>query len=438
LIFFITITNYFVGLGISRLKDKGKREFLFYTGIVINLGVLGFFKYYNFFQENFVAAFSFVGVDVASGSVSVILPVGISFYTFKALSYLIDVYKKQIEPAVDFVAYCGFISFFPTLVAGPIDRATTLLHQFYKERSFDYDKAIDGLRQILWGLFKKIVIADNCAQYANIIFNNSADLSGSALVLGVLFFAFQIYGDFSGYSDIAIGTARLFGFNLMRNFAFPYFSRDIADFWRRWHISLSTWLRDYVFFPLRRKLLRQKKLPAWAIQSLPPFVTMLVSGIWHGTNWTFIVWGALHGWYLILETNIKPPVDIFFEKAHSQLVSGVYYVLQICLTFLLVCFGWIFFRADSISHALRIIAEIFSVSLFSFPQFEGWVNSLGIIILILIFIILEWHGHENQYAIERLGSAWPRPVRWALYSSIIFSIGMFMQTTETPFIYLRF
>jgi len=437
-ILFITIVDYFVGLGLSREKNETKRRFLFYTGILVNLGFLGFFKYYNFFLDNFVTAFSFLGIEIKAQSLDIILPVGISFYTFKVLSYIIDVYKKQLEPATDFVAYSAFVAFFPQLVAGPIDRGTTLLPQFHKERVFDYNKAVDGLRQILWGLFKKMVIADNCAEFANLIFNNSTEYPGSILLLGVFFFAFQIYGDFSGYSDIAIGISRLFGFDLMKNFAFPYFSRDIGEFWRRWHISLSNWLRDYVFFPLRRKLLRQKSLPGWAVQFLPPLVTMLVSGIWHGANWTFVLWGALHGIYLIVENSLKPVADRFFEKSSSKIVSGLYRGFQIGFTFALVCFGWIFFRADNLAHAMSILAKIFSGSLILLPYYDWQENAKALIILIMFFLCVEWLGKEDQYAVERLGLNWPRPVRWVFYSSIIFLIGMFVQTTEVPFLYFRF
>jgi D-alanyl-lipoteichoic acid acyltransferase DltB (MBOAT superfamily) len=250
LILFSTLVDYLVGIGLSKQENQHKRKVLLWTSILVNLGFLGFFKYYNFFLDNFITAFTFFGTEIKSNSLNIILPVGISFYTFQTLSYSIDVYKRKLEPTKDFVAFSAFVSFFPQLVAGPIERATHLLPQFYKKRTFDYSKAVDGMRQILWGLFKKIVIADNCAEYANLIFNNSADYSGSTLVLGALFFTFQIYGDFSGYSDIAIGTSRLFGFDLMRNFNFPYFSRDIAEFWRRWHISLSTWFRDYLYIPL--------------------------------------------------------------------------------------------------------------------------------------------------------------------------------------------
>ena len=249
LIVFSTVVDYTVGRQLRTEENQLKRRILLWTSILVNLGFLGFFKYYNFFLDNFITAFSFFGQDIQANSLNIILPVGISFYTFQTLSYTIDVYKRKLEPTKDFVAFSAFVSFFPQLVAGPIERATHLLPQFYKKRTFDYSKAVDGMRQILWGLFKKIVIADNCAEFANQTFNNSADLNGSTLVLGALFFTFQIYGDFSGYSDIAIGTSRLFGFDLMRNFNFPYFSRDIAEFWRRWHISLSTWFSCFCFCP---------------------------------------------------------------------------------------------------------------------------------------------------------------------------------------------
>lgn len=250
LILFSTLVDYSVGLKLKDEEKQNKRKILLWISLLVNLGFLGFFKYYNFFLENFTTAFSFFGTEINANSLNIILPVGISFYTFQTLSYTIDVYKRKLEPTKNYIAFSAFVSFFPQLVAGPIERATSLLPQFYKKRSFNYSKAVDGMRQILWGLFKKVVIADNCAEYANLIFNNSDNYSGSTLIVGAIFFTFQIYGDFSGYSDIAIGTSRLFGFDLKRNFAFPYFSRDIAEFWRRWHISLSTWFRDYLYIPL--------------------------------------------------------------------------------------------------------------------------------------------------------------------------------------------
>lgn len=250
LIIFSTLLDYWVGRLMAQETKVLNRKILLWISILVNLGFLGFFKYYNFFLDNFIQAFSLFGMPISARSLSIILPVGISFYTFQTLSYSIDVYRKKLKPTTDVAAFTAFVSFFPQLVAGPIERATSLLPQFYKRRQFEYHKAIDGLRQILWGFFKKVVIADNCAHFVNIIFESPQDYSVSTLVLGAILFAFQIYGDFSGYSDIAIGTARLFGFNLTQNFAFPYFSRDIAEFWRRWHISLSTWFRDYLYIPL--------------------------------------------------------------------------------------------------------------------------------------------------------------------------------------------
>jgi D-alanyl-lipoteichoic acid acyltransferase DltB (MBOAT superfamily) len=293
LIVFSTIVDYTLALKLKIEENQLKKKVLLWTSIFVNLGLLGFFKYYNFFLDNFITAFSFFGREIKTNSLNIILPAGISFYTFQTLSYTIDVYKRKLEPTKDFIAFSAFVSFFPQLVAGPIERATNLLPQFYRKRNFDYSKAVDGMRQILWGLFTKIVIADNCAEFANQIFNNSADMNGSTLVLGALFFTFQIYADFSGYSNIAIGTSRLFGFNLMRNFACPYFSRDIAEFWRRWHISLSTWFRDYLYIPLGGS--RGGTL----MKVRNSFIVFVVSGFWHGANWTFIVWGALNAIYFL-------------------------------------------------------------------------------------------------------------------------------------------
>ena len=294
LILFSTLIDYTIGRKLKSEKNQTKRKVLLWTSIFVNLGFLGFFKYSNFFLDNFKSAFSFFGSEITTNSLHIILPVGISFYTFQTLSYTIDVYKQKLEPTNDFIVFSAFVSFFPQLVAGPIERATNLLPQFYKKRTFDLSKAVDGMRQILWGLFKKIVIADSCAELANQIFNNSAEMNGSTLVLGALFFTFQIYGDFSGYSDIAIGTSRLFGFNLMQNFKFPYFSRDIAEFWRRWHMSLSTWFRDYLYIPLGGS-----RGGTWMKVRNTFLQSFIVSGFWHGANWTFIVWGILHAIYFL-------------------------------------------------------------------------------------------------------------------------------------------
>ncbi|WP_438966784.1 MBOAT family O-acyltransferase [Flavobacterium sp.] len=427
LILFSTIVDYAVGRGLSKALNISKRKILLWTSISINLGFLGFFKYYNFFLDNFITAFSFFGTEIKASSLNVILPVGISFYTFQTLSYSIDVYRRKLEPTKDFIAFSAFVSFFPQLVAGPIERATHLLPQFYKKRTFDYSKAVDGLRQILWGLFKKILVADNCAEFANLIFNNSDEYSGSTLVLGALFFTFQIYGDFSGYSDIAIGTSRLFGFDLMQNFNFPYFSRDIAEFWRRWHISLSTWFRDYLYFPLggsREGTLKKIR---------NTFLIFIVSGFWHGANWTFIIWGALNALYflpLLLTNSNRDNLDIVSK---GRLVPTLQEVFKMLFTFSLTVFAWIFFRADNVAHALNYVSKIFSKELFLKPE----IFPTKIIIIIAIFIFIEWLGRENEYAMAKIGHRWKRFYRLALYYAIIISI-FFLKGNEQKFIYFDF
>ncbi|MFM1931620.1 MAG: hypothetical protein RL226_923, partial [Bacteroidota bacterium] len=385
-----------------------------------------------FFIDNLAAAFSLFGTPFQKPSLSIVLPVGISFYTFQTLSYSIDVYRKKLEPTRDFIAFSAFVSFFPQLVAGPIERATHLLPQFYKPRSFNYSLAVDGMRQILWGLFKKMVIADNAARLATLIFSDYENVSGSTLVFGAVFFAFQIYGDFSGYSDIAIGTSRLFGFDLMRNFAFPYFSRDIAEFWRRWHISLSTWFRDYLYIPLGGSL-----GSTW-LKVRNTFIIFLVSGFWHGANWTFIAWGALNALFflpLLLRSKNRNNLN---TVAEGRVLPSLPDAARILSTFALTTFAWIFFRAENIQHALGYIDGLFSTSLFTIPRFPAGSNATLTLCLILLLIWVEWIGRDGQHALEKLGLNWHRSVRWAMYASIVFAIGMYMATEETPFIYFQF
>ncbi len=432
LILFSTFVDYLVGLRLKTENNSSHRKLLLWISIFVNLGFLGFFKYYNFFLDNFVTAFTFFGSNIKPNTLNIILPVGISFYTFQTLSYTIDVYKRKLEPTKDFISFAAFVSFFPQLVAGPIERATHLLPQFYTKRTFDYDKAVDGLRQILWGLFKKVVIADNAAAFANQVFNNSADMNGSSLLLGAIFFTFQIYGDFSGYSDIAIGTSRLFGFDLMRNFAFPYFSRDIAEFWRRWHISLSTWFRDYVYIPLGGS-----RGGTW-MKVRNTFIIFIVSGFWHGANWTFIVWGALNAAYflpLLLTKNNRRNLDIV---AQGKLLPSIKDLLQMGLTFGLTVFAWIFFRAENISHAFNYIGSIFSSSIFAYPNIGlPKLYFIQVIIVMLIFSCIEWIGRENNYAIEKLGLVWYSPTRLMFYFGLVLLIFMFWGPDQ-QFIYFQF
>jgi D-alanyl-lipoteichoic acid acyltransferase DltB (MBOAT superfamily) len=428
LLIFSTLLDYYTGLKINESKNYRLRKMWLLISVCVNLGFLGVFKYYNFFIESFADTLSLLGVKTNFWTINVILPVGISFYTFHGLSYVFDIFNNKIKPVRNFIEYSVFVSFFPLLVAGPIERATHLLPQIQKKRHFDYLVAADGMRQILWGLFKKMVIADNCAEYANQIFNDSTEYSGSTLVLGAIFFAFQIYCDFSGYSDIALGTARLFGLELLRNFAFPYFARDIAEFWRRWHISLTTWFRDYLYIPLGGS-----KGGTW-MKIRNTFIIFLVSGFWHGANWTFIVWGALNALYflpLMLLKNNRKNIEIV---AKDRYLPSIREVLNIGLTFGLTVFAWIFFRAENLGHAINIIAEIFSRSIFTIPTVTG---SLAIKILMPLFILIEWFGREQQYAIASLGLKWKRPVRYAFYYTIFISIYIFGGDAQ-EFIYFQF
>ena len=433
LILFSTVVDYLIGQRLRTEDKQFKRKILLWISITVNLGFLGFFKYYNFFLENFVDAFSLFGMQIPANTLNIILPVGISFYTFQTLSYTIDVYRKKLEPTKDFMAFSAFVCFFPQLVAGPIERATNLLPQFYKKRTFEYHKAVDGMRQILWGLFKKVVIADNCAEFANQIFNNSADMNGSTLVLGAVFFTFQIYGDFSGYSDIAIGTSRLFGFDLKQNFATPYFSRDIAEFWRRWHISLSTWFRDYLYIPLGGS-----RGGTW-MKVRNTFAIFLVSGFWHGANWTFIIWGALNAIYflpLLLTKNNRKNLGVVAE---GKLLPSFRELFAMLTTFMLTVFAWIFFRAENLNHAFSFIKGIFSKSIINTPVFNNIEDANITLFLIFTFLLIEWMGRKDKFAIATTLLNSRNIIRWLFYFLLIFVIYVFGNyNTNLEFIYFQF
>ena len=424
LVIFSTVVDYLIGQRLRTEDKQFKRKALLWTSIIVNIGFLGFFKYYNFFLENFVDAFSVFGMQINANSLNIILPVGISFYTFQTLSYTIDVYRNKLEPTKDFVAFSAFVCFFPQLVAGPIERATNLLPQFYKKRTFEYPKAVNGMRQILWGLFKKVVIADNCSEFANQIFNNSADMNGSTLVLGAIFFTFQIYGDFSGYSDIAIGTSRLFGFDLNQNFATPYFSRDVAEFWRRWHISLSTWFRDYLYIPLGGS-----RGGTW-MKVRNTFAIFLVSGFWHGANWTFIFWGLFHSILFlpsfIFKTNRKYTTSIIAE---NTLLPSPKEFTEVITTFTLVTVGWVFFRSETLVDAFSYLNQmIFDIELPS-------INLTNTLIFVL-FTISEFNikGDERSISFSKY-----KLVNNSIYLIIgIFIILFFFKKGEGSFIYFQF
>lgn len=430
LLAFSTALDFFTGIQIAKTQTRRGRLFWLWLSISINLGFLGLFKYYNFFAASFAEMSSHAGIVIHPRILNIVLPVGISFYTFHGLSYIIDIYKKRIVAERNVVDYALFVSFFPLLVAGPIERATHLLPQLKRPRTFDYEKTVDGLKQILWGLFKKIVIADTCAGFVNSVFDNPASMPGSAHLLAAVFFAFQIYGDFSGYSDIAIGTAKLLGIDLLRNFAYPYFSRDVAEFWRRWHISLSTWFRDYLYVPLGGSKVGTVK----KIRNI--FIIFLVSGFWHGANWTFICWGALNALYILPSVIRKTNRNNLDIVAKGRLTPSTGELLSMTVTFALTVLAWIFFRSDTVGSAFAFIGGIFSPSLFS-PVPTLHLHTYFLIPLACFFAI-EWLGRTEHYAIARLGLRWPKAIRWSAYYAIVFYVAYFSSDTPQRFIYFQF
>ncbi|MGD1960721.1 MAG: MBOAT family O-acyltransferase [Fulvivirga sp.] len=425
LIFISSAVDYSIGRKLASVTKPKARKYLLWLSLALNLGFLGVFKYFNFFVDSLKDAFHVFGADIELTTLNIVLPVGISFYTFQTLSYTIDVYKGNLKPSDDPVEFFAFVSFFPQLVAGPIERATNLLGQFSEPRVFDYHKAKDGVRQIIWGFFKKIAIADTCAVFVNDIFGSYADQSSGMLLLGAFYFAFQIYGDFSGYSDIAIGTAKLFGFDLMTNFRYPYFSRDIAEFWRRWHISLSTWFRDYLYIPLGGSRGGRSS----AVRNT--FIIFIVSGFWHGANWTFIVWGALNAIYflpLLLSNRNRRNLD---NVANGSLWPSFGEVRQIIVTFLLTLLAWVFFRSPDISNSF----EYLRILVFS----GSWLvefSYLSSVPMILIMVGLEWIQREKTHPmqIEKLSSI----ARLSVYCLIVFLTIAHVSSTNQEFIYFQF
>lgn len=427
LLMFSIALDYYSAHKIAENENRNRRKTWLFISIGINLGFLGVFKYYNFFIESFADFLNIADSHSSHWLLQIILPVGISFYTFHGLSYIIDVYKKRIEPVKDKVDYAVFVSYFPLLVAGPIERAMHLLPQIQRNRKFDYDKAVSGSRQILWGLVKKIVIADGCAEYVNPIFENPSEYSGSSLLVCAVLFSFQIYGDFSGYSDIALGTSRLLGIELLKNFSYPYFSRDIAEFWRKWHISLSSWFRDYVYIPLggsRGSLLQKIR---------NTFVIFLLSGFWHGANWTFVVWGFLHALYfipyLIVGTNRKN-IGII---ASARILPDLKTFLSMGFTFALVTFAWIFFRAETIADAIDYIFILFSPTIFALPE----IFPKTLLSWIFLFTVIEWFGRKDDFAIESLPLSWNKIVRFAFYYLLVILV-LYYSGKDFQFIYFQF
>jgi D-alanyl-lipoteichoic acid acyltransferase DltB (MBOAT superfamily) len=422
------------GLLIARYRDDGRRsKWISAANIILNLAILGLFKYYDFFAQSF--ANLFLGGRTDGLLLHLVLPVGISFYTFQALSYSIDVYRGKIEPVKDIVQFFAYVSFFPQLVAGPIERATNLLPQFGQKRTFDYAQATDGLRQMLWGFFKKIVVADECGRYVDQVFNTWQNQPGVVLLLGIIFFAFQIYGDFSGYSDIATGVSKLFGIRLMPNFKTPYFSRNIAEFWRRWHISLTTWFRDYVYIPLGGSRCSKAK----TIRNT--FVIFLLCGLWHGAEWTFVIWGAYNALLflpLILTGSNRHHLD---TVAQDSVLPSWKEFGQMTLTFVLFTLGLILFRSDSLGDAWHYFLGIFKPG--AHPLEDGILPTrqllvqFGGILVILIVLIVEWFDRNYEHALT-LRTIRSRALRWAIYSVLILAVLLFYDDGAASFIYFQF
>ena len=434
LLLFTSGIDYLVALAMERSKKQQQRQWLLGISLVANLGLLGFFKYYNFFVQSFAEGFRFLGMELGDRTLQLVLPVGISFYTFQSLSYTIDVYRRDLRAVRDPLVFFGFVGFFPQLLAGPIERARHMLPQFLHQRTFDTRLAVDGVRQMLWGLFKKVVIADQCAPIVDSIFNGHSAHGASDLAFAAVLFAFQIYGDFSGYSDIAIGCARLFGFELMRNFAFPYFSRDIAEFWRRWHISLSSWFRDYLYIPLGGS-----RGTLW-MRVRNTFVIFLVSGFWHGANYTFIVWGALHALLflpLLLKGANRDHANI---AAPDRALPSLAEAGRMLLTFAVVTLAWIFFRAVDLNTALAIIQRIV-MGLVQHPgQFMLLAKDLimgGPMPFIFLMLLVEWIQRRQQHGLQDIGRRMSTPSRWAIYYGLTLVI-LYHTGSEQTFIYFQF
>ncbi len=439
LLIFISLFNYLIGIKIDGGRTEWQRKVFLITGLAINFWVLGVFKYYNFFIEGFVDFLSLLGYQIRGTTINVILPVGISFYTFLSISYLLDIFKGNTSADRNLINVLLSLGFFPIILAGPIQRPSTLLPQIRTTRVFDYQQVSDGLRQILWGLFVKIAVADNLAPFANEVFNSFSSNPGSTLFVGALFYTIQIYADFSGYSHIAIGTASILGFRLMKNFNYPYFARDITDFWKRWHISLTTWFRDYLFLPVsfaiswkiktEKVLLIKTDLFIYIIASL---TTWFMTGLWHGANYTFLIWGLLHGLLLIFYKYQRKPRKLILKKLNIDNNNIFLSFTEGIFTFLFIVLTWVVFRSESVRDSLEYIKGMFSPSLFSNPG-DLPVTEIAIA---LLFLIIELRQRRKNHALqfEKLNSVW---VRWSIYAGLVFIILLFGGGAQ-EFIYFQF
>jgi alginate O-acetyltransferase complex protein AlgI len=435
-LFFTIIIDYYAGIWIE--KTEGKKRKLYLTcSIIANVGVLAIFKYFNFFIDNINAFMGFLSIQTVLQPLGILLPIGLSFHTFQAMSYTIEVYRGNQKAEKHFGIYALYVMFYPQLVAGPIERPQNVIHQFYEKFDFDYDRVVSGIRLMLWGLFKKVVIADRIAILTDATFNNPKEHEPVSLLIASVFFSFQIFCDFSGYSDIALGSARVMGFDLMRNFNRPYQAQSISEFWKRWHISLSTWFRDYLYISLGGN---RVSVARWYFNL---FFVFLVSGFWHGANWTFVIWGALHGFYLIFALIFEKYINFSFLNA---VPSPVRRVSNVAITFFLVTFAWIFFRANNVNDAIFIIKKIAECKIGDFkdvltdaiPLSETF-KRIDLLITVLLILTLETvHYFQSTKNIERLFLHTPKTLRWSVYYFLILIILILGVFENRNFIYFQF
>lgn len=440
LLFSVSICNYFIGIMINKNEIITKKKVWLISGLIINIGILVVFKYYNFFIDSFIDLVSLIGYKLPRSTTKIIIPLGISFYVFLSVSYIIDIYKKNLKADKKIIEVLLTLSFFPIIIAGPVQRPSLLLPQIANKREFNYNQAVAGLRQILWGLFAKIVIADKLAIHVDNIFANISNYRGSTLLIGTIFYTLQIYADFSGYSNIAIGTSKLFGFNLMRNFAYPYFSRDITEFWKKWHISLTNWFRDYLFLPISFAIswrIKNEKTfffkTEMFIYILASFITWFLIGLWHGANYTFIIWGMIHGMFLIIYQWQKKPRKKLLKKIGINNDHILVIILETIITLIVVMIAWIFFRSDSIHQAFIYITRMLSPSLFKLPQ----VFPLRIILVTGLFLLSEWLQRHKEHALE-IENIKYRYIRWTIYYSLVILILLYFGDSQQNFIYAQF
>ena len=422
----VSTFNYFLGLNIEK-AIKYKR-LLMYIGLAQGLGILAFFKYFNFFITSLNDIFYTVNINSNFKTLNILIPLGISFFTFRTISYVLDVYNEKIKATKDWIVFFNYISFFPSILSGPIDKVNLLVPQIETKRSFNYNDATNGMRQILWGMFKKIVIADNCSIFVNDTFDNFSQHSGSTLLLGAFFFSFQLYADFSGYSDMAIGFSRLIGFKITKNFNFPFFSQNIAEFWRKWHISLTSWLTEYLFSPLNFKFRHLgKRGLVFAI-----LINFTVCGIWHGANWTYVIFGFIHGCAFI-PLIINNKLNQKEKKESNRLFFTFKQLIKMISVFTFVTFTFIFFRSDNITHALLFLSKIFSDSFFLIPE----TPSFKLILLVIIFSLLEWYGRQGDYVLDSILTSYNKALRWGAYLFFVVLI-LYYAVVEKTFLYFQF